>query len=58
MKATKYDMKATKYEMHMNMLALKHLKQVKNEEQKNTDGTIHKQHKKTQGTRHVRYKST
>ena len=51
-------MKATKYEMHMNMLALKHLKQVKDEEQKNTDGTIHKQHKKTQGTRQVRYKST
>ena len=42
----------------MKMTSLKHLKQVRDEEQKSTYGTKHEQHEKTQGKRQVRYKST
>ena len=51
-------MKATRHEMHMSMLRFKHLKQVKDEEQKSTYGKKHEQYEKSQSTRHVRYKST
>ena len=51
-------MKATKHEMRMSMLGSKHLKQVKDEEQKNTYSRRKKQHGKTEGTRHGMYRST
>ena len=50
-------MKATRHKIHMNMLGLNHLKQVKGEEQKSTYDTRHEQHEKKQGTRHMGYKS-
>ena len=51
-------MKATIYEMHMSMLGLKNLKQVRDEKLKSTYGTKHEQHEKMKGTRHFMYKST
>ena len=51
-------MKAKRHEMHMSMLSLKHLKQVRDEEQKSMYGRRHKQVEKTRGTRHVMLKST
>ena len=42
----------------MSMLGSKHLKQVKDEEQKSTYDMRYKQHEKTEGTGHRWYKST
>ena len=50
-------MKATRHEMHMNIVGLKYLEQVRDEEQKSAYDTRYEQHEKTQGTGYVRYKS-
>lgn len=47
-------MKTTRYEIHMSMLGLKHLMQVRDEDQKSTYGVRHEQHEKMQGTRQLR----
>ena len=51
-------MKASRNEMHMSMLGLKKLKQVRDEDQKSMYGTRREQHEKIQGTRLMWYKST
>ena len=43
------DMIATRHEISISMLRLKHLKQLRDEEQKSTNDTRHEQHKKSQG---------
>ena len=51
-------MKATGHDMHMIMLDLKHLKQIRDDLQKSMYGTRNKQHEEPQGRKHVSYKST
>ena len=47
-------MKAMRHEMHISILALKHMKKVRDMEYI----TKHEHQEKTQGTRQVRYKTT